>query len=77
MARSQRKLAETTGVAKTTIVNAKKSLGITSKTLSEEEEQADRHLAGSTVVAPMRTLTGKKQKKKAPAVLSTWQQLQV
>ena len=40
MARSQRKLAETTGVAKTTIVNAKKSLGITSKTLSEEEEQA-------------------------------------
>lgn len=49
MAASQRKLAKSVGVAKTTIVNAKKSLGISSKTLSDEEEQAVIEKAMETV----------------------------
>lgn len=37
MAQSQRKLAKSLGVAKTTIVNAKKTLGITDSELSDEQ----------------------------------------
>lgn len=40
MTTSQRKLAESAGVGKTTIVKAKKTLGITSETLSEAEAEA-------------------------------------
>lgn len=40
MAQSQRKLAKSLGVAKTTIVNAKKTLGITDSELSDEQALA-------------------------------------
>lgn len=40
MATSQRKLAETAGVSLGTIENAKKTLGITSKTISKADEKA-------------------------------------
>lgn len=40
MATSQRKLAETAGVALGTIANAKKTLGITNKTLTKADEEA-------------------------------------
>lgn len=40
MAQSQRKLAKSLGVAKTTIVNAKKTLGITNSELTDEQAVA-------------------------------------
>ena len=49
MAQSQRKLAKSIGVGKTTIVKAKKTLGITNATLTDEEEEAVINEAMKTV----------------------------
>lgn len=49
MGTSQRKLAKSLGVSKTTIVNAKKSLGIMDETLNEEQERMVIEEASKTV----------------------------